>query len=367
MNRSTLPLTVALATVPTDLRTEVETSFRVPQYGPYHQEGDFLITHLQLVLAALEDMRRGEFHPAVSPKLRPELTRVANAYANLATLYVLLHDIDKMNCMTLIYADGTEKVVTWAEWQKLVGDYPLAEMIQRGDEGALDDFCEDRQITQVSYFQKTEGGARMHGKIAADRLRAHGDIPEIICKAIDTHEIAYQFAGRGGINLPLFRKVFEGMSDDELAFALLVNLADEMGSWGESGPDITPFVLLAETATAARKFAEVETRLRGTAKLDGQKLDKAIAALFKATDAFRNEDAGQAFDRIVAECKIPSYSEPRLHEVLQPLVTSGVLAAELLEPLVTGLVANGAIPSEVGKKLGKANQAVRTAIAGAVA
>lgn len=368
MNERSRVLHAFLTAVPADLQPEVQASFLVPQCGPYHREGRFLESHLVLVLGALEAIQRGEFHPSVPESLRAELQRVANIYAALATMYVLLHDIDKGNCLTLKFADGREdQVITWDEWQKLVNDYPLAEMIWNGDEGALDALLEDRQIIQISYFQKVGDSARMHGRVAAERLRARGDIPEVVCRAVDTHEAAYQFGAKGGVNIPLFRKVFADMSDDELLFALVVNLADEMGSHGESGPDISAFLLLAETAIAAKKFTEVEARLRASdVKLDEKKLDAALAKLFKATDAFRGEDVDVVYARIAKDCAIPSYSEPRLREALSSLVTDGTLAADLLEPLVSGLIANGAIPSEVGKQLGAANKSVRAAIATAI-
>lgn len=356
-----------LTAVPADLRSEVEISFRVPQCGPHHQEGGFLESHLALVFAALEAIQRGEFHSSVPESLRAQLQFVANAYATLATLYVLTHDIDKGNCLTMKYGDGRDdETVTWARWEELVSSHHRAVEIHDGNEEALKEMLADNGIIQISYFHKTADGARMHGKIAAERLRARGDIPEIICKAIDTHEVAYQFANKGGVNLPLFRKVFADMSDEELLFALVVNLADEMGSHGADGPDIAPFVLLAETAVAAKKFAEVEARLRTTAKLDGQKLDKALVVLFKATDAFRSESVDEAYARIARECAIPSYSEPFLREILRKMAAAGKFDDTLIDPMVQGLMSDGKMPKDVAAKLGKANAEVSGAIKAAI-
>lgn len=360
-------LAKAFAAVPREFHGDVELSFWVPQCGPHHNEGGFLVSHLALVMDALEAMKAGEFHPAVPEDLRVELSRVINAHPDVAVLYVLVHDVDKGNTMTLKFSDGREESVSWSQWEALVHAHPRAADIRQGNEDALDEMLASNGIVQISYYQKTGDTFRAHGKVAADRLRASGSVPEIVLKAVETHEIAFQFAAKGGTNIPLFRRVFGGMSDDEIMFALAVNLADQMGSWvAVNEPDITPFLLLAETAEAHRKLSYLEERFKGMEGLDAQKVEKVLSGLLKATDAFRNETVGAVCERIVRDCAIPKYSEPKLREMLQPLVNSGTIPADLLEPLVAGLVANGAVPADIGKQLGKANKPVRDAIAGAI-
>jgi hypothetical protein len=294
------------ATVPADLQPEAEASLSVPQWGPHHMEGYFLSDHLALVLEELERMKEGQFHPDMPRELRRNLRRVADVYAPLTMLYVLLYNVDKMNCMTFVYGDGREELMTWAAWNALIDMTPAyAAEIRRGGWTGLHGILRDQNVTQISYYQKLpEGGARMYGKVVADRLAGREDVPTIVVKAIAAHEVAYEFATCDGINLPLFRKFFEGMSDDELMFCLLVNLADQLASHGENGPDIYPFLLLVETATAYKTFLGVEAELRAIPNLDKAKLDRALADLFKSTGAFRDEFRHEVVARIVRECAV---------------------------------------------------------------
>jgi hypothetical protein len=87
-------------------------------------------------------------------------------------------------------------------------------------------------------------------------------------------------------------------------FCLLVNLADQLASHGENGPDIYPFLLLVETATAYKTFLGVEAELRAIPNLDKAKLDRALADLFKSTGAFRDEFRHEVVARIVRECAV---------------------------------------------------------------
>lgn len=347
----------AITALPVDLQEDVRRSLGVPQHGPHHNEGPFLDSHLRLVPQAMSDAAAGIFHEAVPEAVRPAMRAAAQAQASLASMYVLLHDVDKANCLTLVYHDGRTQAIAWAEWLDFAG--PAAR-----DGGLLGRFCREQGIKQISYYQETEDGTRHHGRVAAERLTGRKDIPSLIVKAIETHEIAFWFGAKGGINIPLFTQTFGDWPDDEVAFALLVNYADQVGSHDEEGePDVGDFVLLAKTYVAAKQYGELAERLKSAQRVDRVKLGKALDGLRKSVDALQSEDVEEAYRRIVAECALPTYEEHAVRVALAPLVDANQLGADLAGRLTDALVAEGQIPSELGRLLGAANKAVREAIA----
>ena len=374
MNPAMMPVTfsvsfgllASMAQVPADLLKDVEKSLRTPQHSfpkskkktSTHHEGPFMVSHLELVRQVLTDVANGKFHESVPAAVRAPMQQVAIEQANNALLYVLLHDIDKPNCLTLTYEEGQKVEVTWEEWLVLLDSSVTGHLVSLGHGDLLKQFCNLNGISQISYYQE----GRSHGKVAAERLSGRKDIPEIIVKAIREHEIAFTFASRGGINIPLFQDTFGTWTDPEINFALLVNYADQMGSLQENGfPNIEAFELLAKTWSAEKQFSSLKIRL-GRERLDKHKVERSLAVLRDSTEAFQGETVEEALERIKSECAIPTYNEERLRAEMSSLVASGVLPIGHVDNLVAVLLTTGQIPSDLGKKLGKANKPVRDAL-----
>lgn len=346
--------------LPADLQDEARRSLGVPQFGSHHNEGPFLSYHLELIFETIEDVEMGDFHHKIVPALREILRKSAVLRSDLVPMYVLLHDIDKGNCMTIVFQDGDKLAVTWDDW--------LA-WCKATNKAELDAFCQKEEIRQISYYQEKGEFTRSHGKVTAHRLRGRTDIDPLVVKAIEIHEIAFQFGAKGGVNLPLFIKTFAGWTDEEVHFGLLVNYADQMGSLGPMGvSDISDFLWLGKTYLAKRQYEELERmfQMPNTLNLDRAKVTKALETLFKSADAFQNESVDQAYSRILRECAIPTYDEVKLRNELGMLVASGAIDAPLADQLTSVLMTAGLVPSDIGKQLGKANKDVRVAIARAV-
>ena len=358
-------LLTLLTSINTDLRADAERSLRVPQYGPYHNEGPFMDSHLELIVQALGAVIIGEFDSRVPLGVRDCMYSAAKANTSHLGMYTMLHDLDKANCLTLVSNSGEKQAVSWEEWKHLLTTTDYGNLALNGDGEALVRFCLGLNLKQISYYQDLPEGKRTHGKVTADRLRGRADIPEIVVMAIETHEVAFQFGSKGGINIPLFEKNFASWTPEQIGFMLLVNYGDQMGSRDSNGqPDISDFVLLAKTFLGYQNFNRLTVLLESAEGLDKGKVTKAIDTLRKATDAFQAEDVEAAYRRIITECAIPAYDEFKLRLALAPIAAKHSVLADLMEPVITALVSAGQIPPELGRQLGPANKDIRTAIAG---
>lgn len=352
-------LALAARLVPADFLNDVKRSLRVPQLSPHHREGPFMDEHLVLVLAALEQVARGEIDERVHEAAR-ELMLEAVSVLGIETCqqYVLLHDLDKANCLTLTYENGRKVAISWDEWKGMFAG-------QTGEE--LESFCQEEGIVQISYFQETPDGTRKHGAVTAERLRGRDDIPSVVVDAIGEHEMCFTFGARGGINIPLMEKLGEGKNRKSFGFMLAVNYADQMGSLKDNGePDLSDFLLMVDSFVAlgyltALRDEFVIARRRGE-RFDDQAVEKALAVIRKDVNAFQSETVEQAFERIASQTRLPEVSEGQVLEALSPAIAEG-LPQEFVEAIVAEMTTSGKLSSETGKRLGRFNRLVRPALA----
>ncbi len=90
---------------------DLEDSLRVPQKGPYHNEGDEMDAHLGLILQTLDDVVvRNNFHASVPDAVRVLIREIAtsskadggsHAVSEEMRTYAMLHDIAKKDCLAL--------------------------------------------------------------------------------------------------------------------------------------------------------------------------------------------------------------------------------------------------------------------------
>lgn len=348
--------------VPADLLTEVEQSFWVPQEGPHHKEGPFMWAHLWGVHQALEAVERGEFHSAVPDEVRPHMMAAMATHGEDAGRHVFLHDFKKGDCMTFEREEG-HGCCTYPSleaWRREVLSVPFYEGLDLTDPDDLAYYLRYEMVVKISYYQEVDGVKRAHGAVAAERLAERGDMSNLLIKGIETHEVAFLFGDRGGINLPLFHEHFGAWSEADVAYALLVNYADQMGSLKPDGqPDISDFRWLAKTWRAYVAFQVVKANL-DRLRLDQHKATRLMDTLWKSTNAFQNETVDAVIARIRAECELRSFSEAQVRSALMPFVG---LSSQLADAIVTDMTRDGKLSADTGKKLGGMNKAVRGALA----
>jgi len=307
----------------------------------------------------LAELVRRVFRVPVAEAIKCLMEQAVVRYHDLAQQYFLLHDVAKKDCLTLQYTGGYKEEVTWAEWQTMLAARENGRLAAGGDGEALAQFCEEARIERIQYFQK----GRKHGVVAAERLRSHTDISPLVVRTIGTHDIAFTFGDRNGINLPLWFETFGDFTEDELGFMFLVNYADQVSSLGPDGqPDLRNFFWLAKTYLAAKQFLALKARLEDTPGLDGSKVEGEINRLRQSKEAFQSETADQEYDRSTAACEVPTYDRDKLEAELKKLTDEEAIDSGTATEIFEAVLATGQIPSELGRRLGKANSRVRSAI-----
>lgn len=306
----------------TGLRENIERSFGVPQVGDYHNEGMFMDSHLDLIIANIERVARGEFPEEIAPAVREMLTRAVLRDPESVKRYVFLHDISKADCLTLKFGNEA-RAVTWEEWQGMLAASDSGRRALAGDEQALRDFCAEQGLTGVSYFQGADDGKRQHGKIGADELRAAGVTDAAMLAAIETHEVAFLFQA---IKVSTYEKYFGEMDADTRDFALLASYVDTMSSLRPDGtPDLANFLALAGSREKSESLRVLEGRLAG-AELDARKFARAWSALVASTDPLTADMIDTAEARLRETCKAVRYDVEKLRAAVEPLVAEGKLS-----------------------------------------
>lgn len=59
-----------LESTPETVRSAIEDSLDVPQWGKYHNEGIYMDTHLDRILEVIDEMRAGEFPEEIPEYMR---------------------------------------------------------------------------------------------------------------------------------------------------------------------------------------------------------------------------------------------------------------------------------------------------------
>lgn len=325
-----------------ELRKQIEESFRVPQYGPYHNEGMFMDSHLELILQTLEKLKRGEFPEEIPASIRSTLQSVAIQFSDVLERYTFLHDISKKDCLTVKYNNGPSKEFTWEEWQAQFTDET------KNDPVALRAFCEAQGIKTISYYHSGEGG--QHGITGRKALESLGytGVPAPVLTAIEKHEVAYQFTG---INPDTYKKHLGGLSPEERDLALTASYLDTSASLTQNKrPDYSNFVALVHSRHNFEIITAAETALTKDMNLDQQKVAKAFADLRKSKE--RLADSAEDIIRgLEKRCKPTQYDPDKLREKLAPLIAASTITEAEADEIAASVLAGRA--SDIGKRFGK--------------
>lgn len=373
-----------------ETKERILSSLLVPQAGEYHNEGALMESHLTRMLLVLAEVLAGKF-PAVIPAV-VQTFLIAQAILSAKDLdrvaeverYILLHDIEKANSMTVTLLDGTERSFPWSEWTSLLDSAgPLPE------DGALrnrfaEQLLAEQGIVKISYFRAEEIDGKpvrvQHGDLGARFLRDKG-ISERILRAIETHEVAYLFTD---VNVPTYERIFGAWSAGDRLFALLGSYLDTAASLRPNGePDFGNFLCLAKSYMALQTFREIlmilgagrvdasaieelqmalATNARNKmerfaafasvaakGRADPRKLERMLWKLRESSD-LAIEDAETLANRLLAETKVAGYDAANVRTELGFLVTDSSLTTAEFEELVALITGGGVL--EIGKRFG---------------
>lgn len=350
-----------------ELRTDIKgRSLNVPQFDPHHNEGMFMDTHLERILANIQDIKAGRFPEAVPSDARSWMQEVVTGNERTLAMYTFLHDISKPDSLTVKYADGRSIEPSWDEWVAM-----LPEGVN-GDPVKLDAFCREQGIIGISYFQKEK--EKQHGHMGAERLAALREaigIPQTVLTAINHHEVAYQFQS---VAIKTYEKYFGGLSEEEIKWVVTASYIDTMGSLNEQGqPDLSNFRAMVDTAHNYRVIQQVKDALQPKGQilegLDPKKVAKVIQSLINEKSRF-SEDSDSMKEHLKKECRFSVYDPNKLEASLSALVLTGLIddgtkvsILALIDPSTGRLDEAGFGP--IRGKLGKANRLVTEALSAA--
>ena len=357
---TTTLLALAAAYLPMDLMERFKLSLRTPQYGPHHCEGETTESHLYLMLENLERIEKSECPDGDIPTWVMEniVWTIENMKYELIQS-ILLHDIARCDCMTLVFGDGSESTITMNRWLWAL------------DTDSVSSFCEKNRIAKIRYFQKVSGKTRMHGAVAADLLREFGDYErggfnEVISDIIMSHEIAVNFKA-GRINIPAFENVCGDWLIGSIRLFITCAYLDAVSSLDANGqPNLGSFNAFCASRNAHRDYVGVTVQLEETDRLDPHLLKRPLMALKKAPDAFAREDVKGAVKRIATIARLPRITLEQVRRAMQPAIDAGV-DRKLLQTVVDEMTQTGKLSKPTGKALGEAlgplNQEIRPALA----
>lgn len=391
-----------------ELRERIERSFLVPQWGPYHNEGMFMDSHLSLILRNIDDIAQGRFPTDLSPHTAEAMKRALSRDRTAVERYVFLHDISKADCLTLKFnsveaaraagledAQSADVPVTWDQYQALLRLDNDGQRALEGDEAAMGRWGEAHGLKAVSYYHPDT----KHGDAGSQWLRDAGaDVDATTLVAIERHEDAYQFQK---IDAERYLMIYAQIDEAGRDFALLASYVDTAASLHKDGrPDLANLRAL----TASKEKAEVVPELLVELGADRTAVHEAVAAflqnrkekrdnpreplltLFKSVadqgqdatkvakfletllfdkEEVRKEQLHELIERLRSECARASYSRERLAQGVAALVGDG-FTQEDADALVELAMENpGAIGKTFGKKLGKRMGEVKAILEGA--
>ena len=314
----------------TELHAAVKRQMTCPQYGPYHNEDFELSGHLALMFETRQEVMQGDFHPDVPKALAEIMAAIVQGDEMIVPAFIITHDVAKGDCLILARGDDKEEV-SWTTWSGEIGDQPV------------DSFCQERGITQVQYY-----GGDGHAEASAKLLEACEPDHTRLIRLVRGSEMAGSFKPVA-VSIATFNRHFGEWDKVELHIMFTCAYLDEMGSIGEDDtPDISSVLAMYESWTASQKLAELETRLADAERVNKGAVTKAVAKIRNSDKAFREEPVEAAYDRIVAECALPTVDKAAVLTALQPALDAG-LDAGLADKIATEVAENGKPARETGE------------------
>lgn len=337
----------------------INRSFNVPQWGPYHNEGLFMDTHLMGIVDNIEAGSYNKFREEVHEEIKEWMYEVINKNKESLMYYAFLHDISKADCLTIKFKNKDNEEIEWLNWVQRLPNGIMASPLE------LKIYCEENEISGISYFHKSS--SKKHGEEGAallEELKDALNLPDALFTAIAKHEVAFQF---NSVKIKTFKKHFSEFSKEELKWVITASYLDTVSSLRENGePDLSNFLAMVNTVhnyNLIEKlnlyFTEEFIKENG---IDNKKLNKFMQGLEKSSKRI-SESEEDIIEKVKDECSFTIYSYEKLNEFLSSLISLSQITEEqkvaLLEcfDIETHRMDEQKL-SGVRKKLGKANKIV---------
>lgn len=361
------------------LRSEIERSFHVPQWGDYHNEGMLMDRHFEEILNTLARVEKGDIPEEVPEAERALLQEMAIKHHDALQKYVFLHDISKADLIHVetLPAAGQKKDTPWEgtleQWcqEHNVSPEELIDpekLYKRLSEANLKGFSYYNSGVDMPHMgRKTEKAN--HGEDGKEKLDAYGytGVAPVVLTAIEYHEVAFQFTEvidpktkkvepekDAGVRAKKYKENFGELTPEERGLALTASFIDTMASWRKNGkPDLGDFLRLIASKHNYELIQSVENAIPMAdpdGKLDKKKVDAFVSGLTNHGKRLLESQADLLF-RMLRECKPTVYRPAAMRPLLDALVASSELTPAEAEEIIT-LAQASDIPS-IGKKFGK--------------
>jgi hypothetical protein len=257
MGRKTLE---SITELPESLKQLIRESLDTPQYGPYHNEGLKMETHLGLMMENIAAIADGsfDFHalglgPESEKIVRETITAAIQANLDNMKIYAYLHDLEKPNCMALKLTDKTQKILSLKEWKQILES-------QNYDEAAVLEYLKGLGVKSITYRHEeslTGGEAKDHGPEGGKTIKQLAKIDpgiaafipgrELILTGIENHEMHFQVFSGSRSAKQYYQNLVELFKPEEISFIYAVCLIDIASSLGPDGnPDYSGFRNMVE-------------------------------------------------------------------------------------------------------------------------
>ena len=350
MGRKTLE---SITELPESLKQLIRESLDTPQYGPYHNEGLKMETHLGLMMENIAAIADGsfDFHalglgPESEKIVKETITAAIQANLDNMKIYAYLHDLEKPNCMALKLADKSQKILSLKEWKQVLESHNY-------DEAAVLEYLKGLGAKSITYRHEeglTGGAAKDHGPEGGKTIRQLAKIDpgiaafipgrELILTGIENHEMHFQVFSGSRSAKQYYQNLVELFKPEEISFIYAVCLIDIASSLGPDGnPDYSGFRNMVEAHICyqlVQDFAEQQKAQGKPLKSDdynslmnAQGFKAVQERIAKLSAAPAKKSLGQAeIDKILAKWSELGISED-LHSAFEEALHEENYAAKL--------------------------------------
>lgn len=233
--------------IPESLKEEMRRSLDTPQFGPYHNEGLRMDSHLGLMMENVDQIHAGTFDFAelgLSEEEQPEAEKLVKSaidanYDDMRS-YAYVHDLKKPDCMNWEFEGKRQEFKTMDDWGAIVKG-------AKGDE-EIQARLKEMGVKKIGYrLDKTLTGDedKEHGEEGEKFVRqlAEKD-PEVkefirdkglILTGVANHEMHFKVFGQAKSPKRYKEEIADKFKPEEIGFIYAACLIDIASSLNEQG------------------------------------------------------------------------------------------------------------------------------------